>query len=71
MFNVLQPEGWTPAKGYANGIEASGRMVFVAGMSGWNGQAPPERIHAAYQLALDDYRGRSGVQLLLSHWQPA
>ena len=38
MFNVLQPEGWTLAKGYANGIEARGRMVFVAGMIGWNGQ---------------------------------
>jgi enamine deaminase RidA (YjgF/YER057c/UK114 family) len=39
MFNVLQPDGWAPAKGYANGIEARGRMVFVAGMIGWNGQA--------------------------------
>ncbi len=38
MFNVLQPEGWAPAKGYANGIEARGRLVFVAGMIGWNGQ---------------------------------
>jgi enamine deaminase RidA (YjgF/YER057c/UK114 family) len=38
MFNILQPEGWAPAKGYANGIEAQGRMVFVAGMIGWNGQ---------------------------------
>ena len=38
MFNVLQPPGWVPAKGYANGIEARGRMVFVAGMIGWNGQ---------------------------------
>ncbi len=38
MFNTLQPEGWLPAKGYANGIEAHGRLVFVAGMIGWNGQ---------------------------------
>lgn len=38
MFNILQPAGWAPAKGYANGIEARGRMVFVAGMIGWNGQ---------------------------------
>ena len=38
MFNVLQPPGWALAKGYANGIEARGRMVFVAGMIGWNGQ---------------------------------
>ncbi|WP_310625614.1 RidA family protein [Limnohabitans sp.] len=38
MFKTLQPEGWLPAKGYANGIEAGGRLVFVAGMIGWNGQ---------------------------------
>jgi enamine deaminase RidA (YjgF/YER057c/UK114 family) len=38
MFNVLNPTGWAPAKGYSNGIEARGRMVFVAGMIGWNGQ---------------------------------
>lgn len=38
MFNVLQPEGWAPAKGYSNGIETQGRMVFVAGMIGWNAQ---------------------------------
>ena len=39
MFKVLQPEGWASAKGYANGIEARGRMVFVAGMIGWNAQS--------------------------------
>ncbi len=38
MFKVLQPEGWAPAKGYVNGIEARRRLVFVAGMIGWNGQ---------------------------------
>lgn len=39
MWNVLQPEGWLPPKGYANGIEARGRQIYVAGMIGWNGQA--------------------------------
>jgi len=39
MWKVLQPPGWVPAKGYANGITARGRHVFVAGMIGWNGQA--------------------------------
>ena len=39
MWKVLQPAGWLPAKGYANGIAARGRQVFVAGMIGWNGQA--------------------------------
>ena len=38
MFHVLQPEGWAPPKGYANGIEARGRQIYVAGMIGWNGQ---------------------------------
>ena len=38
MFQTLQPPGWLPAKGYSNGIVASGRTVFLAGMIGWNGQ---------------------------------
>ncbi len=32
----LLPDGWPRPKGYANGIEADGRQVFVAGMIGWN-----------------------------------
>ncbi len=35
---ILQPEGWAPAKGYANGVTAGGRIVFVAGQIGWNPQ---------------------------------
>lgn len=35
MNRVLLPEGWPRPKGYSNGIEASGRMVFVAGQIGW------------------------------------
>lgn len=33
---VLQPAGWPRPKGYANGIAASGRFVFTAGVVGWN-----------------------------------
>ena len=33
---ILQPEGWPRPKGYANGIAATGRMVFTAGVVGWN-----------------------------------
>jgi enamine deaminase RidA (YjgF/YER057c/UK114 family) len=36
--SVLQPEGWARPKGYANGIAATGRFVFTAGVVGWNGQ---------------------------------
>ena len=35
-MNILQPPGWTPPKGYANGIAARGTLVFVAGQVGWN-----------------------------------
>lgn len=34
----LQPAGWVEPKGYANGVAASGRQVFVAGQIGWNAQ---------------------------------
>jgi enamine deaminase RidA (YjgF/YER057c/UK114 family) len=32
----LHPRNWKPAKGYANGVVAEGRTVFVAGQVGWN-----------------------------------
>ncbi|HEY8949274.1 MAG TPA: RidA family protein [Rhizomicrobium sp.] len=35
-MRVLQPEGWPRPRGYSNGIEAEGRMVFVAGQIGWD-----------------------------------
>ncbi len=35
-MDVLNPPGWPRPKGYSNGIAVSGRMVFVAGMVGWN-----------------------------------
>jgi enamine deaminase RidA (YjgF/YER057c/UK114 family) len=37
-MEFLQPEGWAKPRGYANGISASGRMVFVSGMVGWDAQ---------------------------------
>ncbi len=35
-MRTLLPEGWPRPKGYANGIAAEGRFVFVAGMIGWD-----------------------------------
>ena len=35
---ILQPAGWAKPKGYANGVAAQGRFVFVGGQIGWNGQ---------------------------------
>lgn len=38
IHTTLLPEGWPRPKGYANGISAQGRLVFVAGMVGWDAQ---------------------------------
>jgi enamine deaminase RidA (YjgF/YER057c/UK114 family) len=38
-FETLQPKDWKAPKGYANGIAAEGRQVFVAGQIGWNERA--------------------------------
>ncbi len=32
----LDPGGWPRPQGYANGVSATGRSVFVAGQVGWN-----------------------------------
>ena len=37
-FKHINPPGWAPAKGYANGIAARGTQVFVGGQIGWNAQ---------------------------------
>jgi enamine deaminase RidA (YjgF/YER057c/UK114 family) len=37
-MQVLQPAGWPRPKGYANGVAARGRQVFIAGMIGWDAQ---------------------------------
>ena len=32
----LQPPGWPEPKGYANGMLAEGRLIFVGGQIGWD-----------------------------------
>jgi enamine deaminase RidA (YjgF/YER057c/UK114 family) len=49
MHTILQPEGWARPIGYANGVEAQGRLVFVGGQIGWNGQC---------QFETDDFVGQ-------------
>ena len=46
MHTILQPEGWAKPIGYANGMAATGRMVFVGGQVGWN---------AACEFESDDF----------------
>ena len=42
-MQVLLPTGWPRPRGYANGVAAKGRLVFVAGMVGWDAQC---RFHS-------------------------
>jgi enamine deaminase RidA (YjgF/YER057c/UK114 family) len=36
LRKVLQPPGWPPPRGYANGIMAEGRVVVTGGVVGWD-----------------------------------
>jgi enamine deaminase RidA (YjgF/YER057c/UK114 family) len=36
---AVLPAGWPRPKGYANGVVAQGRMLFIAGMIGWDGDS--------------------------------
>jgi len=46
---TLQPPGWPRPRGYANGVAARGRLVFVAGQIGWDEQ---------YRFQTDDLAGQ-------------
>lgn len=35
-MKILQPPGWPRPKGYSNGVAARGRMIFTAGIVGWD-----------------------------------
>ncbi len=35
-MEFLQPPNWPKPRGYANGVAAQGKMVFVGGQIGWN-----------------------------------
>lgn len=35
-MQILQPPGWRRPSGYSNGIAAEGRLLFIAGLVGWD-----------------------------------
>jgi enamine deaminase RidA (YjgF/YER057c/UK114 family) len=37
-MQVIHPPGWPRPKGYANGVVASGKTLFIAGMIGWDAE---------------------------------
>ena len=53
-MEVLLPDGWPRPKGYANGVSTKGRMVFIAGMIGWDSN---------YQFQSDDFAAQARLAL--------
>ncbi len=51
---ILHPRHWKPARGYANGVAARGRMVFTGGIIGWN---------AAQEFESDDFAAQAALAL--------
>ena len=50
MHKTLLPEGWAEPKGYANGIIASGEVLYLGGQIGWNAQCEFETDDFVEQL---------------------
>jgi enamine deaminase RidA (YjgF/YER057c/UK114 family) len=53
-MQLLHPKHWAASKGFANGVAAEGRLVFVAGQVGWNAQQ---------QFESDDFVAQVGQAL--------
>lgn len=55
-MRTLLPPSWPRPRGYANGVEAEGRLVFVAGQIGWTPEGKFEETTFAGQFrqALDN-----------------
>jgi enamine deaminase RidA (YjgF/YER057c/UK114 family) len=51
MHRPLQPEGWPRPAGYANGVAARGRTIFLAGQVGWNAEGRFESDDLVAQIA--------------------
>jgi len=49
IHDILHPKGWKPTPGYANGVSARGRMLFLGGLVGWN---------ADQEFETDDFLGQ-------------
>ncbi len=55
VLESLQPPDWPQPRGYANGIVAEGRIVFVAGQIGWDARG---------EFETDDFVGQVRQALL-------
>lgn len=61
MNEALLPEGWPRPKGYANGVAATGRQVYVAGQVGWK----PEGVWETDDFAAQTRQALANVVAVL------
>jgi len=50
---LVQPLGWARPRGYANGVVAKGRMVFVAGQIGWDPTSSKPKLGKTFAAQFD------------------
>lgn len=58
-MQILQPPEWARPRGYACGVAAQGRLVFISGQVGWDGQG---RFHSTDFVA----QSRQALQNVLT-----
>ena len=53
-MRILLPHGWPRPRGFSNGIEAEGKLIFVAGQIGWgtDGRFPTKTFGGQFRQAL-------------------
>ena len=68
-MRLLQPAGWPRPKGYSNGVSAKagggGRMIFTAGILGWDEKEmfPDYTLHGQFAQALTVTFGQETARL--------
>ncbi|MEO1232562.1 MAG: RidA family protein [Myxococcota bacterium] len=50
MHDELHPAGWAKPKGYAHGIQARGRQIYVGGQVGWTARQEFEALDFVGQV---------------------
>ncbi len=58
MSTIIQPDGWAVPRGYANGIVATGKVLFIGGQIGWNPRSTtpefPSTFEGQFEQALSN-----------------
>ena len=53
MSTVIQPEGWAKPRGYSNGVVATGKMLFIGGMVGWDPRSQEPKFPSGFPAQFD------------------